>query len=59
MSEETPKKSRIKRATKKMLGVSKYTTKIKRWYVPSIQLFRLFAVFPVTFLDHHRCSSRS
>ena len=30
MSEETPKKSRIKRATKKMSGVSKYNTKIKR-----------------------------
>ena len=38
MPEETSKKSRTKRTTKKMPGVSKYTTKIKRWYVPSIKL---------------------
>ena len=38
MSEETPKISKIKRVTKKMSGVSKYTTKIKRWFVPSIKL---------------------
>ena len=30
MSEETPKKSRIKRATKKMQGVAKYNTNRKR-----------------------------
>ena len=30
MSEEIPKKSRIKKATKKMSAVSKYNIKIKR-----------------------------
>ena len=29
MSEETPKKTRRKRATKKISGVTKYNTKIK------------------------------
>ena len=38
MPEEISKKTRIKRATKKILGVLKYNTKIKRWYVPSIKL---------------------
>ena len=38
MSAETTKKSRIKRATKKILRVSKSNNKIKRWYVPSIKL---------------------
>ena len=38
MSAETPKKSRIKRAIKKISGVSKSTTETKRWYVPSVKL---------------------
>ena len=38
ISEETPKNSRIKIATKKISGVSKCNTKIKGWYVSSIKL---------------------